>query len=177
MQISNYTIDAVKRGYPSATLAALILLASAGTAQSLAQFPMFRGDPQRTGRSQLEAGSDPKIAWTYKTGTTCSASPVVGEDGGVYFGAYDKYFYSITSGGSLAWQVRANSIISGTAAVDADGSICFGTLGGRVYSLASSGDPDWSSPYSIGSSGISGAMLIGNNGMVYYGADNSYVYA
>jgi hypothetical protein len=161
-----------------ASIFTIAMLALAGSAPGSNLIVQYRGDSLRTGQAGYEATYSPQLAWQYKTGTTCSASPIVSSNGTVYFGAYDRYFYAVSSGGSLAWRSnRYSTSIVGSAGLGSSGTVYFATIGGSIYALNASGTSDWSSPCYIPSAAINASVLIGNNGTLYIGADNNSVYA
>ena len=119
MQKTNAVTSRPRRA-GSIVFALALLLASANTTLSAPQAGLSRYDRMRTGRTTFAAPTNPKFDWNYATGSSCSATPVIAEDGTVYFGATDKYLYAITKTGSLAWRYRANSSITGSAAIGLD---------------------------------------------------------
>ena len=153
------------------------LMCAGGRAHAAAQLPMFRSDAQRTGRTNYAATYDPRLAWTYTTGASISASPIIGQDGTVYYGAYDKNLYAVSSTGTRTWRYTTDGMITGSAATGADGSIYFGTSNGKLYGLNSDGTPKWATPYATGNQTTSVPILVGNDGIVYFGGDNYRVYA
>lgn len=154
-----------------------ILLFFGGQARCGPQSPLYRGDIQRTGRTTFVATYNPQVAWTYDTGISTSTTPVIGENGTVYYGAMDRYFYAVNSDGNLDWRYRNTSNVVGSAAIDSDGSIYYGTLTGKLYALNSDGTSKWSDPYSFNTKGTYDAMLLGSGGVICFGADDGKVYA
>ena len=79
----------------------------------LLQLPVFAGAP---------------LEWTFTTVSrtvwskgAITASPSVGRNGLVFFGAKDQTFYAVDSSkGSRVWKYRTNGSISSSAAIDAD---------------------------------------------------------
>lgn len=98
--------------FPS--LAALMLLAGDLTvaqppaadapmrAGSAPIWPMYRGNPQRTGASPLKGPLPMRVKWQVDLGREICASPAVGADRTIYVGA-GAVFYAISRGGRILW--------------------------------------------------------------------------
>lgn len=142
------------------------------------QWAEFRGDTRRTGRASIHLVYNPTAQVVYRTGSGCSASPVIGQSGVVYYGAYDRCFYGINPDGTPAWPRYVTSdLIITSAAIAADGSIYFGTSGGAVHALYPDGTPKWQTPFRAGNQSISGAITVGANGSICFASDNGRVYS
>lgn len=157
------------------TLIALLYLGS--SAHSAPQFQQYKGDARRTGRSNYVSTYSPTKAWSYDIGANCSGSPIVGQDGTVYFGAYNDQLFAIGSNGQLKWSYSTSDKITGTVAISNDGTIYMGTAGGMVQAINDNGTLKWQYRLPVTTYGIASAMMVHNNGGVYFGADDSYVYA
>jgi hypothetical protein len=84
------------------------------------------------------------MKWKFKTRYGwIYASPVIGTDGTIYFGAYDHYFYAINPDGALKWKFKANKYILTPAAIDENGTIYFGAYDHYLYALNSDGTLKW----------------------------------
>lgn len=57
------------------------------SAQGSAPWPMFRHDPEHTGRSPFAGPSKPHLAWSYRTASDAYSSPAPGSDGRLYVGS------------------------------------------------------------------------------------------
>ncbi len=70
-------------------------------------WPTFHGNSQRTGLSPYNTNHvDGTVLWTFKTGSGIEASPTIGIDGTIYFGANDGYVYAVTKNGVLKWKTK-----------------------------------------------------------------------
>ena len=58
-------------------------------------WPMFRYDPQHTGRSPYTGPEVPVEKWGFPTGESVSSSPDIGTDGTIYVGSVDGKLYAI----------------------------------------------------------------------------------
>jgi len=62
---------------------------------SLAQYPMFRHDPQHTGRSQYRGTRTSDVRWFYYTTSPVISSPIVASDSTIYFVSENGVFASL----------------------------------------------------------------------------------
>lgn len=154
-----------------------LLAAIAARAGSDPQLAVLRGDSQRTGRAKYACTYDPQLVWSYAAGVACTTSPVVAADGTAYYGGPDRFLNAVAPAGNLAWRFKANNIITATAAIALDGSIYFATSAGAFYALNPDGTAKWPAPFSMGTQGVSGSVLVTADGGVYFGSDNKYVYS
>ncbi|MGC8832248.1 MAG: PQQ-binding-like beta-propeller repeat protein [Thermoproteota archaeon] len=58
-------------------------------------WPMFKHDPQHTGRSPYLGAQTNGTKWRYRTGFWIESSPAIGSDGTIYVGSFDGYLYAI----------------------------------------------------------------------------------
>jgi len=157
-------------------LSGLALSLSMQTSAAGPQVPQQRGDAMRTGQSPYECPRSPKLSWTYST-SGCSATPVVGQDGIVYFGALDKYQYAVRRDGTTAWKYQSNGVVKASSGIGSDGSIYFSTAMGSLYALQADGTSKWGSPIGSGGQSTVGSVMIGLAGTVYFASENKNVYA
>lgn len=134
-------------------------------------------------------GDTGSLKWKYQTGAFIVASPAIGPDETVYVGSNDGFLYAIHPNGTLRWlseSVNSYAPINGAPVLNASGdTLYFGNDTGGFFALdAATGNKRWSfhvtdlHPASSGdSSSISGAAAIGPDGTIYFGCENSYLYA
>ncbi len=65
-------------------------------------WPMYRGDPQRTGQSPFKGPAPMRVKWKVDLKREICASPAVAADGTLYVGA-GAVFYAITPAGQVLW--------------------------------------------------------------------------
>ncbi len=65
-------------------------------------WPMFRHDPQHTGRSLYRGAQSAMLKWRFKTESGIASSPAIGSDGTIYIGSNDGYIYAISSARSIS---------------------------------------------------------------------------
>jgi len=104
------------------------------------------------------------------------ASPSVGQNDLVYFGAKDYTFYAVDSAkGKLAWKYRTHGAISSSAAIDDNSVVYFGSEDSFVYALnGDNGELDWR--FETGGK-VRSSPALSNLGILYVGSDDKNVYA
>ncbi|PCJ62315.1 MAG: hypothetical protein COA79_04425 [Planctomycetota bacterium] len=97
-------------------------------------WPCFRGNSERTAKSEIKLGSKLKKIWDIKLPAKITSPIVVGEK--IFIGSKDSQLRAINiSDGKVAWSFYSEGAIS-AAPVYNKGSIYFGSDDGWVYSLA-----------------------------------------
>ena len=133
-------------------------------------WPTFQYDNQRTGRCPCIGPNTPDTLWTYTPGSTILwSSPVIGDDGTIYFGCQDGYLYAINPDGSLKWTYMTYGEVLSSPAIGTDSTIYFGSSDDKLYAIEDSityGKLRWT--YSA-SSAIRSPILIGSDGTIYTG--------
>ncbi len=83
-----------------------------------------------------------RIKWFYKTHGKVWSSPAIGDDGTIYFGCDDAYFYAVKPSGELKWDNPINVFgnIYASPAISDSGMIYFGTGEGYFYEVSPDGD-------------------------------------
>jgi len=104
------------------------------------QWPTWQYDNWRTGRCPYTGPETPKVSWTYEPegGILCS-SPVIGEDGTVYFGSKDDNLYAINPDGTLKWKFKTEGDVVSSPAIGPDGTIYFTSDDGYLYAVEDTG--------------------------------------
>ena len=64
-------------------------------------WPVFRHDPQHTGRSSYKGPDIPVKKWKFNTGADLKSSPAIGDDGTIYVGSRDEHLYAVNPEGTL----------------------------------------------------------------------------
>ena len=143
-------------------------------------WPLFRHDQPHTGRSDYAGTPGAGVRWSYTTGGVIMSSPALGADGTIYFGSMDGYLYAVDPSGILKWKFATTTSgtqkgIVASPAVGYDGTIFVGARNGNLYAV----DPDsglekWH--YTTGGV-IMSSCVIGEDGSIYFGSDDTYVYS
>jgi outer membrane protein assembly factor BamB len=95
-------------------------------------WPMFRQNPQRTGRSPYSGPEVPYQKWSFTTGSYVSSSPAIGADGTIYVGSDDYNLYAINPDGSQKWSFTTGYMVLSSPAIGADGTIYVGSDDGTI---------------------------------------------
>jgi outer membrane protein assembly factor BamB len=109
-------------------------------------WPMYCHDKKHTSRSPFSTEKNPNvIKWKYTTlnNDWIEDTPVISNDGTIYFGAsWD--FYSIKPNGTFNWMIETGNLISGSSpAIDENGIIFFGNWGGTLFAVNPNGTLKW----------------------------------
>ena len=119
-------------------------------------------------------GGDGVLKWQYQTDGGVYASPAIGDDGTIYVGSADDYFYALNIDGSQKWRYQTGGNINGTASIDSDGTVYVGSSDNYLYALNADGSLKWR--YLTGRSIIATATF-GEDGTIYVGSWDNYLYA
>ncbi|MEM2171986.1 MAG: Ig-like domain repeat protein [Thermoproteota archaeon] len=126
MVVKIFSINILLASILAASLILAFQLASANS-DGLADtpWPMFKHDPQHTGRSPYPGSQTNTTKWKYETGGWVGSSPSIGSDGTIYFGSYDKHLYAIglTRASSTITCVLSSSSIAHGGSVRISGRI------------------------------------------------------
>jgi outer membrane protein assembly factor BamB len=121
---------------------------------------------------------NPDGTMKWKTDVGAGTSPTIGQDGTIYAGSSNLHAINPTDG-SVKWTFNAGGAMrGGTPCNSVDGTIYFGThIGdtgnGELIAVNSDGTEKWRR--SIGA--VESAPAIGEDGTVYIGSNNGYLYA
>jgi outer membrane protein assembly factor BamB len=95
----------------------------------------MRHDRRNTGRSDVVGRWHGDRPWAVRTGKGIFGTAVIGDDGAVYVGSADTFFYAIAPSGRRLWRFRTGNIIDSAAALGPDGTITFGSGDELLYRL------------------------------------------
>jgi len=118
-------------------------------------WPVYRGNPGRTGRSGIDTSSNQgDRQWAFHTGfgpQDSVSGPVVGitspTTGGIYVGDLGGILYSVTPAGKLAWKISLPVLNSASPnAIGTDGTVYVADNFGSLYAVSSTGTLEWSFP-------------------------------
>jgi outer membrane protein assembly factor BamB len=140
-----------------------------------APWPMFQGDPARTGYHPRVTGPSQTVntQWTVDTGGSVRSSPAVA-NGIVYIGSRDNSVYALdATDGTTQWTVDTGGSVWSSPAV-ANGTVYVGSDDHSVYALdATDGTTQWTAD--TGASVYSSPAVA--NGTAYVGSYDHSVYA
>jgi outer membrane protein assembly factor BamB len=133
-----------------------------------------------TSRRLVKVSSDGAVLWSWPSGNSLSIShsPVIGQDGKIYFACYSDSLYALTPGGTLAWARSLGASVNSTPAVGLDGRIYVGTTRDTLNMKLLCFNPDstlhWS--FDLAAEAEFASPAIGPDSTIYIGAGR-YLYA
>ena len=80
-------------------------------------WPEMRRDSRNTGSSPIRGSYCGDRPWSFRTGRGIFSTPVIGDDGTVYIGSADGYFYALGPDGRPTWRFHTGGIIDAAAAL------------------------------------------------------------
>ena len=80
-------------------------------------WPEMRRDSRNTASSPIRGRYRGDRPWSFATGRGIFSTPVIGDDGTVYVGSADGYFYALGPNGRPVWRFRTGGIIDAAAAL------------------------------------------------------------
>ncbi|MDP2982713.1 MAG: PQQ-binding-like beta-propeller repeat protein [Candidatus Latescibacter sp.] len=101
-------------------------------------WPMFGHDPGHTHQGVSAPPATNVLKWKFKADGPIFA-PVIGEDGTIYAGSYDRHIYALRPDGTLKWEYEVDGPIRGSPAIGSDGTIYFGSSDYNIYALYPNG--------------------------------------
>ena len=124
----------------------VLLLACAATAAASPIWPMYRGGPQRTGRSPFKGPTHLRVKWAVHLKHEIAASPAIAADGTLYVGA-GPILYALSPEGKILWshdfvasghsKEHSENFTSPAPALGPDGTIYQpGGLSGKGFVMA-----------------------------------------
>jgi outer membrane protein assembly factor BamB len=153
--------------------------------QSGAPWPTFRRTIRNRGYAPIRAEYQGDEPWFFQTGKGIFSTPIVDEDGIIYFGSADHNFYAINPDGREKWRFRTGEIIDSAGALPADqpGTVLVPSGDGFLYRLnTQDGREVWRfdarlSPRDSYNNWFEANISIGPNGTIYAGNTNFNYYA
>lgn len=138
-------------------------------------WPMFRHEPQHTGRSTYSGPKSPQLKWSFTTGGNIQmSSPAIASDGTIYIGSRDNKLYAINPDGSPKWSYATLGEVFSSPAVEADGTIYVGSVDSKLYAINANGSLKW--VYSTGAA-VRSSPVVDGDGIIYVGSYDGNLYA
>ncbi len=126
---------------------------------------------------------DGRLRWRFDADDDVDSAPVIGDDGTIYFGGDDRRVHALDRDGAERWRAEVGGYVRAPLALGRNDDVIVPVFGPhpRLLSLdAETGEERWSFAVDAGSSsdlGVGTAPLVDADGNIYFGADDSYVYA
>jgi outer membrane protein assembly factor BamB len=96
-----------------------------------------RGEPTVSNLVCVDSRSH-SIRWQYAVEATIESTPVIGDDGIVYFGDNDGYVHAVDVSGNRKWRTQVGSPVRSPGTITAAKRVIFGTDRGDLVALACS---------------------------------------
>jgi outer membrane protein assembly factor BamB len=111
-------------------------------------WPMHGHDVRHTGRSPYTTANNPgEEKWWFKLDSFIEGSPVIDNDGVIFFGSWDNHLYAINPNGTLKWMYDIKGNVETSPAIAEDGTIYVGTHfaleGNYLYAVNPNGTLKW----------------------------------
>ena len=146
-----------------------------GAQQGDADWPVFRGSADLSGKTAFELPVSPKLLWSISTGVRTKSSPVV-SDGTVYFGNDKGVLNAVSTDG------KVKLIYSAGSSIDAPPLVCgqkliFGTNDGLLIAIDKlTGSLLWSYPTDNQIAGSANVWVEGNKSGVVVGSYDYFLH-
>ena len=132
-------------------------------------WPMKCHDIHHTSRSPYStAHIDGLEKWRFRADDWVNAGMIIGDDGTIYFGDFDRYIYALNSNGTERWRYgKTGGWISSAPALAEDGTLYVGSWDCKLYAF----NPDGTLKWNVGASGgsIDSSPAIADDGTIYFG--------
>jgi outer membrane protein assembly factor BamB len=143
-------------------------------------WPAYRRTARHSGRSPVAPEASDLQPWLFQTQKGMFHEPILDEDGTLYMGSADTFFYAVNADGTEKWRFATGEMIDSTAILAADGSIFLPAGDGYLYALNPDGTQRWRTP-AYGQAGYitwwEGHIAMGRDGTLYAGNDDRNMYA
>ncbi len=140
----------------------------------LSPWTMFRQNKTRNGKTPYLGGFDLSLLWSFTAGDKIESSPIMANDGTIYFGSYDGNLYALNSAGSELWRFKTDGLVVSSPVIDLAGNIYFGSNDTHVYAITANGGLLWK----FKTEGeVPASPAIDNNGNIIAGSFDSNLYA
>ena len=171
----------MKKGIPLVVVILMVLTPSYGLAlpDSLISepelvehhWPMKCYNAQRTGQSPFSTEDNGGgIKWIFIKSGGFESSPVIAQDGTIYFGQFIN-LYALNPDGTEKWNYSTTDLIDCTPAIAPDGTIYIGSTDDHLYAVNPDGTLKWT--FDAGGN-IRSSPIVGEDGTIYFGTTYGY---
>ena len=131
-------------------------------------WPMKCHDLHHTSQSPYSTAGSPDCEekWRFVTAGGVDGSPVIGDDGVIYFGEMGRNFYAVYPNGTLKWDYYMAGWIWSAPAIDEDGTVYVGSWDCYLYAFNPDGSLKWR--FDAGDI-VTTSPAIGDDGTIYFG--------
>ncbi|KLO24247.1 hypothetical protein X275_00755 [Marinitoga sp. 1197] len=135
------------------------------------------------GAEHLYVGSDENLIaldlngneiWRFNIENKIESAPIIDDQGNIYFGANNGYFYALDASGNLKWKYYIGGSITSDAVIGKDRTIYVGSNNGYLYAIKPDGTMYWRFKTD---GAIYGGITLFYDGNLYFGdnAGNLYI--
>ena len=119
--------------------------------------------------------SQPEKRWAFQTRHHVRSAPVLGADGTIYAGSFDRSLYAIYPNGELRWRFDTQGELRASPVIGPDGTVYVGSRDARIYAIDPvSGRARWAYE-TVGP--INASAVVDRHGFIYVGSGDQYFYA
>jgi len=130
-------------------------------------WPMKCHDTHHTGLSPYSTADNPlEEMWKFRTTNWMNSGMIIGDDGTIYFGAFDGYLHALNQYGNEKWRYKTNMWIWSTPTIDEDGTIYVTSYDDYLHAVNPDGTLKWKF---LAEDSISSSPAIGDDGTIYFG--------
>jgi outer membrane protein assembly factor BamB len=162
--------------------AALVFFCSSAWAQLMnSPWPKIHNNIENTGYTTNLGTAIGQLKWKKETEKSITSSPVLDNNGRIYFGSLDTYFYCLNrQTGDLIWRYKTGDAIEHCSpAIDANGFVYIGSNDRKLYAFDTNNinitnpQPAW---IVTATAGIYGSPTIAPNGNILFGSSDGFFY-
>ncbi len=114
--------------------------------------------------------------WSFATtGEIKPSTPAIADDGTIYVGSDDDFFYAVNPDGTLKWSFATGGNIRNSPSIAADGTIYIGSDDDNLYALNPDGTLKWA--FNTGGNVNITSSAIGTDGTIFTGGSADTVFA
>ena len=133
-------------------------------------WPIRCHDLHHTSRSPFGTDDNPLTEkWKFRTENQIRSGIIIGDDGTIYFGSFDRYLYALNPNGTLKWKYGKTGMwIWSTPALSEDEIVYVTSYDAKIHAVYSNnGTLKWKKS---GGGSISSSPVIATDGTIYFGA-------
>lgn len=98
-----------------------------------------RGEPSE-GKLVCVSGASREVRWEYAAGAAIESTPVIGDDGVLYFGDNDGVIHAVDDSGRPLWRQEVGAAVRSAGTITPAKRVVFGTDRGTLVALSCSSD-------------------------------------
>ncbi len=161
--------------YPLIIVLFLYFFSSTPAQTGEAEWPVFRGKADLSGKSEFELTAAPQLLWSVSTGVRTKSSPVISE-GTVFFGNDKGTLIAVSTDGKIKWKYEAESAIDAAPMVFGK-KVIFGSTDGILRAVDKiTGTLLWSYTTDNQIAGSANVWMAGNKAGIVVGSYDYFLH-